>query len=136
MKKILILLCTVFLSLGAAEINWVDEYEEAVAKAKLENKNIMLLITTNTCRWCRKLEATTLQDEAVISRLNKDFVSVHATRDFDDYPLHLQARAVPTTYFLDTNSQPIIRKVMGYWNAEDYLSYLDDVDYKLGRKKY
>ena len=134
--RIWILLCIGFLSLNAAEIGWVESYEEAVTKAKLEHKNVMLLITTTTCRWCRKLEATTLQDKAVVSRLNKGYVSFHATRDFDDYPEHLQASGVPTTYFLDINDKPIIRKVRGYWNAEDYLSFLDDVDYKLGRKKY
>lgn len=136
MIRLWTLLCIVLLSLNAAEINWVEEYDEAIDKAKRENKNVMLLITSTTCRWCRKLEATTLKDESVVTRINKDYIAVHVTRNFDDYPAYLEAKAVPATYFLDTKGQPIIRKVMGYWNVEDYLSFLDDVDYKLGRKKY
>jgi len=136
MAKLWILLCLGFLSLHAAELNWAKSYNEAVKKAKIEKKNIMLLVTTKTCRWCRKLEATTLQDEDVVSRLNRDYVSVHVTRDEDEYPSDLEVKGVPTNFFLDVLGKPIVKKVVGYWNVEDYLFYLDDVDYKLGRKKY
>jgi aspartyl-tRNA(Asn)/glutamyl-tRNA(Gln) amidotransferase subunit B len=68
--------------------------------------------------------------------INKDYISLRVTRGKDDYPESLEAPGVPTTYFLDNKGNPIIRKVMGYWNIEDYLSFLDDVDYKLGRKEY
>jgi hypothetical protein len=37
---------------------------------------------------------------------------------------------------MDENGRLIINRVVGYWSAEDYLSYLDDVDYKLGKKEY
>jgi len=136
MQKIFILLCLSFFSLYAAELEWAHSYKEAVQKAIKQNKNVMLLVTTKTCRWCRKLESTTLRDESVIKRLRKGYVSVHVTRDVDDYPEHLKARGVPTTFFLDVNGKPIIKKVMGYWNVEDYMSFMDDVDYKLGKKEY
>lgn len=123
-------------SLYAAELNWADSYADAIAKAKEQKKDVMLLITTNTCRWCRKLESETLADISVINRLNKDYISVHVTRDEDDYPKSLEASGVPTTYFLNIKGEPIIKRVMGYWNVEDYSSFLDDVDYKLGRKEY
>jgi len=135
MYRFLILLCLSFASLHAAEVLWVDSFKEALAKAQAENKNLMVLITTETCRWCRKLESETLKDGSVISRLNKDYVSVHLTRDVDEYPRYLNAPGVPATHFLDRAGQPIIKRVMGYWNAEDYNSYLDDVDYKLGKKE-
>ncbi len=136
MKKLFILLCLGFLSLHAAELDWAGSYQEAVQKAIKQQKNVMLLVTTTKCRWCRKLESTTLRDERVIKRLEKDYVSVHVTRDVDDYPEDLKVRGVPSTFFLDVNGKPIIKKVLGYWNVEDYLSFLDDVDYKLGRKTY
>jgi len=136
MKKILLLLSLSIFSLCAMELNWAETYQEALVKAKAENKNIMLLITSHTCRWCRKLESETLTNEEVITRMNKDYISVHVTRGEDDYPQELVAPGVPATYFLDNEGNPIIRKVMGYWNVEDYSSFLDDVDYKLGRKEY
>jgi len=136
MQKILIVLCMLLLSLNAAELKWADTYTQAIEKAKKQNKNVMLLITTKTCRWCRKLESTTLKNQRVIERLNRDYISVHVTRDVDDYPSDLQVKGVPTTYFLNVQGAPMIRKVMGYWNVDDYLSFLDDVDYKLGKKEY
>ncbi len=135
MTRFLLILCLSLLSLNAAELVWAHSFTEALAKAQAENKNMMVLITTETCRWCRKLESQTLTDEAVIARLNKDYVNVHLTRDVDEYPRYLDAPGVPATYFLDRAGKPIIKRVMGYWNVEDYLSYLDDVDYKLGKKE-
>ena len=136
MKNILLLLSLLSFSLYSSELNWADSYKDAISKAKAENKNVMLLITSHTCRWCRKLESETLMDEDIIKRVNKDYISIHVTRGEDEYPEELVAPGVPATYFLDNNGKPIIRKVMGYWNAEDYFSFLDDVDYKLGRKEY
>ncbi|PHR58106.1 MAG: thioredoxin [Arcobacter sp.] len=136
MKKILVLLYLSAFSVFGAELNWADSYKDAITKAKAENKNVMLLITSHTCRWCRKLESETLTDEGIIKRMNKDYISVHVTRGEDNYPAALVAPGVPATYFLDSEGKPIIKKVMGYWNIEDYISFLDDVDYKLGRKEY
>jgi thioredoxin-related protein len=135
MNKIFLLLFLTFINLHAADIVWAKSFSQALEKAQKEKKNIMLLITTETCRWCRKLESQTLTDEVVVSRLNKDYISVHLTRGVDEYPRYLDAPGVPATYFLDRAGKPIIKRVMGYWNVEDYLSYLDDVDYKLGKKK-
>lgn len=136
MKKILILLSLSLFSLYGADLDWAGSYKEAIAKATEQKKSVMLLVTTETCRWCRKLESTTLKDDNVVARLQKDYVSVHVTRDVDDYPCHLKVKGVPTTFFLDVSGKPIIKKVVGYWNAEDYFSFLDDVDYKLGKKEY
>jgi len=136
MRLFLLSICLGLISLYGSGLNWADSYADAIAKAKSENKNVMLLITTHTCRWCRKLESETLVDESVTARLNRDYISVHVTRGEDEYPESLNAPGVPATYFLNAEGEPIIKRVMGYWNVEDYSSFLDDVDYKLGRKEY
>ena len=136
MNKILILVSLYVSVMFANELNWADSYKQALLQAKAENKNVMILITSETCRWCRKLESETLTNADVIARMNKDYISVHVTRDIDDYPKSLKAPGVPATYFLNSDGEPIIKKVMGYWNVEDYTSFLDDVDYKLGKKEY
>jgi thioredoxin-related protein len=85
----------------------------------------LVLITSEQCRWCRKFEATTLQDDSVISRLNSKFVAVHVTRDKSVYPKTLSAPMVPMNYFLDGNGK-VIYSIPGYWPVEDYQSILDD----------
>ncbi|MFY9143200.1 thioredoxin family protein [Sulfuricurvum sp.] len=124
MKKLIVL---ILLSIGVfgAEIAWNDTFAEAQAKAKKESKPMLVLITSEQCRWCRKLEATTLQDEAVIARINSQFKAVHVTRDKSVYPKNLSAKMVPMSYFLDGDGK-VIYSIPGYWPSEDYQSILDD----------
>jgi protein disulfide-isomerase len=124
MKKLL-LLALLMANLFAADIAWNDTYEQAQAKAKKESKPLLVLITSEQCRWCRKFEATTLQDEDIISKLNSKFVTVHVTRDKSVYPKNLSAKMVPMNYFLDSNGK-VIYSMPGYWPVEDYQSILDD----------
>lgn len=124
MKK-LALLAFLVANLFAAEIAWNDTYEQAQAKAKKESKPLLVLITSEQCRWCRKFEATTLQDEDIISKLNSKFVMVHVTRDKSIYPKSLSAKMVPMNYFLDGNGK-VLYSMPGYWPTDDYQSILDD----------
>lgn len=124
MKK-LALLALLMANLLAGDIAWNDTYEQAQAKAKKESKPLLVLITSEQCRWCRKFEATTLQDEDVISKLNSKFVTVHVTRDKSIYPKNLTAKMVPMNYFLDANGK-VIYSMPGYWPVDDYQSILDD----------
>lgn len=124
MKKIL-LLALLSAALFGAEIGWEDTFAAAQAKAKKESKPMLVIITTEQCRWCRKLEATTLSDDEIISKINTRFVPVHVTRDKSIYPKTLSAKMVPMSYFLDGNGK-VLYSMPGYWPVEDYQSILDD----------
>lgn len=130
MKKWALLVLMV-VNLFSADIAWNDTYEQAQAKAKKESKPLLVLITSEQCRWCRKFEATTLQDEDVITKVNSKFVAVHVTRDKSVYPKNLSAKMVPMSYFLDENGK-VLYSMPGYWPVEDYQSILDDA---LGKYK-
>ncbi|MBD3793337.1 MAG: thioredoxin family protein [Sulfuricurvum sp.] len=124
MKK-LALLVLLTLNLIGSEIVWQDSFASAQAKAKKESKPMLVIITTEQCRWCRKLESTTLSDDEVIAKINSRFVPVHVTRDKSVYPKNLTAKMVPMSYFLDANGKEI-HSIPGYWPVEDYQSILDD----------
>lgn len=124
MKKIA-LLTLLMANLFAIEIAWNDTYAQAQAKAKKESKPMLVIITTEQCRWCRKLEATTLSDDEIVSKINSRFVPVHLTRDKSVYPKNLTAKMVPMSYFLDGNGK-VLYSMPGYWPSEDYQSILDD----------
>lgn len=128
------LLLFLTLVLSAAEIKWADSYDEAVALAKKEEKAVYALITSETCRWCRKMEATTLQSQSVIDAIEKDFIAVHLTRDKDEYPRYMKAKMVPMTFYMRTNGR-IVHSVPGYWTTEDYLSITSDAVKKINRKR-
>ncbi|MGD9969306.1 MAG: thioredoxin family protein [Sulfuricurvum sp.] len=124
MKKIVLGMIMPLL-LSAADIQWSVNYAEAQAKAKKESKPLLVLITSEQCRWCRKLESTTLEDETVISQINSHFAAVHVTRDKSVYPKTLTASMVPMSYFLDSNGK-VLYSMPGYWPTEDYQSILSD----------
>jgi thioredoxin-related protein len=125
MKKIVLLLI-LSISVFAVEIVWNSSYEEALTKAKKESKPLMVLITSEQCRWCRKLENTTLQDEEIISRVNAKFQAVNVTKDKSSYPKNLTAKMVPMSYFIDPANGKVLYSIPGYWGSEDYNSILDD----------
>lgn len=124
MKKMVLWLGLPLLLMGA-DINWSSNFEEAQAKAKKDHKPLLVLITSEQCRWCRKFEATTLQDDEIVGRLNTKFTTVHVTRDKSIYPKNLSAKMVPMSYFLDGEGK-VIYSIPGYWGTEDYNSVLDD----------
>jgi thioredoxin-related protein len=131
MKKI-ILACILAISAFGAEVQWNNSYEQALAKAKKESKPLMVLITSEQCRWCRKLESTTLQDEVIVSQINNKFQAVNVTKDKSIYPKNLSAKMVPMSYFIDPRNDKVLYSMPGFWGTEDYSSILDDalVKYK------
>ncbi len=133
MKK-LALLAFVAANLIAADIAWNETFEQAQAKAKKESKPLMVLITSEQCRWCRKLEATTLQDDEIVTKVNTQFIPVHVTRDKSVYPKNLTAKMVPMSYFLDAEGK-VVYSIPGYWPPEDYQSVLDDALRKAKKSK-
>lgn len=124
MKKIVLWLGLPLWLMGA-DVHWSANFADAQAQAKKEHKPLLVLITSEQCRWCRKMEATTLQDDGIVGRINSDFKSVHVTRDKSIYPEKLTAKMVPMSYFLDGEGK-VIYSIPGYWGSEDYNSVLDD----------
>ncbi len=120
-------------NMHAAEIRWHHNYEVAAQQALEEEKNIFVLITSETCRWCRKLEETTLEDDTIAARINAHYIAVTLTREKDSYPSYLHAKMVPMSFFLTPQGR-VINSMPGYWNVEDYHSILDDVTYELNKQ--
>ena len=132
--RYLITFFLLLLPLQADEVNWNSDFAAAKAKAQKEDKIIYAVITSETCRWCRKLEATTLQDPKIIESLNEKYAAVAITRGEGTYPQCFKAKMVPMTYFAAPDGR-IIYSVPGYWQEEDYLSMMGDVERKYDKQK-
>ncbi|MBK7407821.1 MAG: DUF255 domain-containing protein [Saprospirales bacterium] len=57
------------------ELKWYS-WEEAVAANKKEPKKILVDVYTDWCGWCKRMDATTFQDEMVKDFLRKNFYTV------------------------------------------------------------
>lgn len=132
-KSLLLLLLAI--GLFGTDITWNSSYDQALLKAKKEGKPLMVLITTETCRWCRKLETTTLQDNEIVSRINASFQAVNVTKDKSIYPKNLSAKMVPMSYFIDPRNEKVLYSIPGFWGVEDYNSVLDDALLKYKNKR-
>lgn len=68
-------------SARADEINWRTDYDAAREEAAAKKLPLVLEITADYCTWCRKLEATTLRDPAIVAAVNKGFIAVKVHRE-------------------------------------------------------
>lgn len=127
MRKFIFVALFFAVTLFGGDLNWNHDYKKALEEAKAQKKDVYMFITSSNCRWCRKFEATTLQEEAILQRLNKQYVLLHIDRDADYMPENFKKERVPRHYFLRANGE-IIYSFLGYWANEDFISFLDDVD--------
>jgi thioredoxin-related protein len=79
MKKMAIgiLACWTLLQAGAAELNWLTDLPKAQAKAKSENKLVMLDFTgSDWCGWCIKLNKEVFSKPEFAEYAEKNLVLV------------------------------------------------------------
>ena len=126
MKKIVVLLVMI-IGLFANDLNWSHDYDESIEKAQKENKKIYVLITSDSCGWCRKFERTTAQDKKILEKLNKDYILVHLSRDRHDIPVSLETSPVPRHYFL-SNDEKVLFSTLGYRDVDMFDYFIDNAN--------
>ena len=62
-------------------IDWWSWDEEALAKAKTENKPIFLSIGYSSCHWCTVMEGEAFADEAIAEFMNANFIPIKVDRE-------------------------------------------------------
>lgn len=62
-------------------VNWHPWGEEALLKAKTENKLLIVSIGYAACHWCHVMEHESFEDEAVAELMNENFVPVKVDRE-------------------------------------------------------
>ena len=62
-------------------VNWFPWGEEALGKARREDKPIFLSIGYSACHWCHVMEHESFEDEAIAEILNDNFISIKVDRE-------------------------------------------------------
>ncbi len=62
-------------------VDWYPWGEEALARAKAENKPIFLSIGYSSCHWCHVMERESFMDEEIAAFLNENFVCIKVDRE-------------------------------------------------------
>ena len=96
-------------------VDWYPWGEEALEKARVEDKPILLSIGYSACHWCHVMERESFEDPNVASLMNRSFVSIKVDReerpDLDS--IYMQAVQAltgqggwPMTVFLKPSGEP------------------------------
>lgn len=62
-------------------VNWYPWGEEAIEKAKRENKPLLISIGYSACHWCHVMEHESFEDEETAAIMNAHFVCVKVDRE-------------------------------------------------------
>jgi uncharacterized protein YyaL (SSP411 family) len=79
-------------------VDWYPWGDEAFARAKREDKLILLSVGYATCHWCHVMEEESFEDEEIATRMNADYVAIKVDREErpDVDATYLQAVAMLT----------------------------------------
>src|SRR5262249_52458764 len=62
-------------------VDWYAWGEEAFARARQENKPILLSIGYSTCHWCHVMERESFESEETAKFMNENFISIKVDRE-------------------------------------------------------
>jgi thiol:disulfide interchange protein len=124
MKKItalvIFVVMSLFVSLQAnaddSAINWQSWSNSLFAKAKKENKQVLVYVKASWCPWCQKMDRTTLADPTIIALINKRFVAVRF--DIDNDAAQVKQFKVPNGIIYNANHKRI-KSFSGYQTAAE-----------------
>ncbi len=96
-------------------VDWYPWGDEALERARREQRPIFLSVGYSTCYWCHVMERESFSDPAIAERMNRDFVCVKVDReerpDLDD--IYMAATQVlaeqggwPNSVFLTPRLEP------------------------------
>jgi len=101
---------------AANPVNWYPWGDEAFAKARAENKPVLLSIGYSTCHWCHVMAHESFEDPAVAAYFNRHFVAIKIDReerpDLDKIYMDVVVATTgsggwPLTLFLTPDGKPI-----------------------------
>ncbi|PYQ24265.1 MAG: hypothetical protein DMF81_06030, partial [Acidobacteria bacterium] len=108
-------------------VDWYPWGEEALSRARAEDKPILLSIGYSACHWCHVMERESFENEAIAELMNRHFVCIKVDReerpDLDD--VYMAATLAmnhgqggwPMTVFLTPEQQPFFAGT--YFPPED-----------------
>ncbi|HRD43586.1 MAG TPA: thioredoxin domain-containing protein, partial [Ferruginibacter sp.] len=62
-------------------VDWYPWGDEALQKARKENKPILVSIGYSACHWCHVMEKESFEDAAVAALMNKNFICIKIDRE-------------------------------------------------------
>ena len=130
MKKLLLLvtLCTLVFAQSYQEFaqqnGYELDYKTALVTAKSQNKELMLLLVTNYCPWCKKYEQLTLSNKDINAKIHSRYVPLIINREERNFPTQFDSTVVPVVYFVSSKDEKIKQSMKGYQTKDEIKTLL------------
>jgi len=111
-------------------------YVDALAKAKKENKIVLLEGYITSCRGCIKMDREVFVEDEVKKALDKDFVLVKQNVLAKKLPLGLESLGTPAFYFIGNDGKHLIDGLQGVGDVEEFLDMLSLIKESSAKKKF
>jgi thioredoxin-related protein len=129
-------------------------FDDAMKKAKKENKRVIVDVYTDWCGWCKKMDKNVYGDADIKKIVEDNFIFVKLDAEGSgknsykgksytdsDLAVYFQVSGYPTTVFLEPDGKIIeykydkysMNNLPGYYGADDFkkvLEYIRDGKYK------
>lgn len=114
----------------SSKIIWLT-YDEAVSLSEKKPKKIFVDVYTNWCGWCKRMDATTLQDPGIVKYMNEKFYAVKLNAESNKKVTYkgnqlsesdlaskiFKASGYPTTVYLLPNEE-VLQPIPGYLDVD------------------
>ncbi len=108
-------------------VAWGGWSLEMLAKAKAENRFVILDLEAVWCHWCHVMEATTYRDPKVVKLLNEKFVAVRVDQDANpDLSARYGDWGWPATIIFAPDGTELVKR-RGYIEPENMASLLQAI---------
>ncbi len=109
------------------------ELKNALLEAKNQQKPLMVMVTTEACRYCKKMKEETLQNSRVKEE-TKGFLFTKIDQHDVEAEHYLPAiNYAPTIFFVSPKFQ-IVNSAEGYLPPHKFIPWIEDTKEKLGIK--
>ncbi len=128
MKSVILSILLVFSAHSFAQINFQSlTFDQALAKAKEENKKIFIDVFTTWCGPCKAIDRNVFQTKEIGDRMNPDYVSIKVDAENSPDRNRVIAYGIPgypTMLILDGEGKELYR-IVGSRSVEGFHAELD-----------
>jgi thioredoxin-related protein len=132
-KIALFLVIALFMGFKAANADEIafekGTFNEVLAKAKSQNKIVMIDFITDWCIWCKHLDMRVYNNKEVVDYANSHQVNwkTDAEKEGKDLAKKYNVSGYPTLVFVDADGNEI-DKIVGFYPAPDFLEMVKKIN--------
>jgi len=111
----------------AKQMGYERDYSIALAKAKKQNKPLMMVLGSSYCPWCRRFERETLSSKQVSAYIKKETIAliVDNRHDIKSFPKEFRTNFTPKVFFIDPKTQKSFYETTAYMKKIEFLEELE-----------